>query len=155
MRQTLALVVAAIYGLLTQPVVATAYYVSGSGNDNNSGLAINAAWRTIPRVNSQKLLPGDQVFFEGGMTFSGSILVPPPDSGRPTQPVFFSSYGQNRATIRPANHDDGFYAENCGGLIVSNLNFAGGGRTVSTGRGIEFFNNVATSTIGFIQIGRA
>ena len=152
MRQTLALVVAAIYGLLTQPVVATAYYVSGSGNDNNSGLAINAAWRTIPRVNSQKLLPGDQVFFEGGMSLSGSIIALPPESGSATQPVIFSSYGRNRATIRPANHDDGFYAENCGGLIVSNLNFAGGGRTVSTGRGIEFFNNVATSTIGFIRV---
>lgn len=152
MRQTLALVVAVIFGLLVQPVSATVYYVSGSGNDGNSGLATNGAWLTIARANSQKLLPGDRVLFESGATFSGSIRVVPGAAGNATQPVVFSSYGGNRATIRPANNADGFYAENCGGLIVSNLNFAGGGRTVNTGCGIEFFNNVAASTIGFFRV---
>src|SRR5664279_2205437 len=81
MRQILASVIAAIYGLLTHSVLATVYYVSGSGNDGNSGLATNAAWLTIACVNSQKLLPGDRVLFESGTTFSGSIHVVPPEAG--------------------------------------------------------------------------
>src|ERR1035438_1555028 len=145
-------VVAAIFGLLVHPVSATVYFVSGAGNDTNSGLTANGAWRTVSRVNDQVLSPGDRVLFEGGTTFSGSIHVASPETGTASQPIVFSSYGQNRATIRPANNADGFSARNSGGLIVSNLNFAGGGRTVNTGSGIEFYNNVAGTTLNCFRV---
>ena len=144
--------VAAVSGLLAHPVLATVYYVSGSGNDGNSGVATNAAWLTIARVNAQTLTAGDQVLFESGTTYSGSIRVAPPETGSATQPIVFSSYGGNPAIISPANDSNGFIAVNCGGLIVSNLDFAGGGRTVNTGSGIEFVNNVAGSCVAFFRV---
>jgi Right handed beta helix region len=152
MRPTLVLVVAALFGLPVHPVSATVYFVSSSGNDTNSGLNANASWRTVSRVNDQVLSAGDQVLFEGGTTFSGSIRVAPPEVGNASQPIVFSSYGKNRATISPASDADGFYARNSGGLIVSNLNFAGRGRTASIGCGIEFYNNVAGTTLNFFRV---
>ena len=152
MRPIPAFVIAAIFGLLVQPVAATVYFVSGSGNDSNSGLTTNAAWLTIARVNAQTLSAGDQVLFESGTTFSGSIRVASPEAGSAAQPIVFSSSGQNPAIISPANDSNGFLAVNCGGVIVSNLNFAGGGRTVNTGSGIEFFNNVAGSSLAFFRV---
>ena len=144
--------VAAVFGFMAHPVLATVYYVSASGNDSNSGQATSAAWLTITRVNSQALLPGDQVLFEGGATFSGSIRVAPPEAGSAAQPIVFSSYGGNPAIISPANDSNGLLAVNCGGLIVSNLDFAGGGRTVNTDSGIEFYNTVAGSTLNFFRV---
>ena len=144
--------VAAVFGFMAHPVLATVYYVSASGNDSNSGQATSAAWLTIARVNSQALLPGDQVLFEGGSTFSGSIRVAPPEAGSAAQPIVFSSYGGNPAIISPANDSNGLLAVNCGGLIVSNLDFAGGGRTVNTDSGIEFYNTVAGSTLNFFRV---
>ena len=152
MRSALAFVIAAILGPLAQTVSAAVYYVSNSGNDSNSGLAANAAWFTIARVNAQTLLPGDEVLFEGGTTFAGSIRVASPDAGSTAQPIGFSSFGTGPAIISPANNADGFLAVNCGGIIVSNLNFAGGGRTVNTASGIEFLNNVAGSNLNFFRV---
>jgi hypothetical protein len=53
------------------------YYVSPSGNDGNSGLT-GSPWKTITRVNtaiSSSLASGDEVLFEGGATYTGSIKV--------------------------------------------------------------------------------
>jgi hypothetical protein len=151
-KQTLAYLVALVFGFLAHPLLAAVYFVSASGNDINSGLATNAAWFTIARVNAQTLSAGDQVLFESGTTFSGSIRVAPPEAGSAAQPIVFSSYGGHPAIISPANDANGFLAVNCGGLIVSNLDFAGGGRTVNTGSGIEFFNTMAGSTLSFFRV---
>src|SRR5208337_1388450 len=136
MRPALAFVIAAILGLLAHTISAAVYYVSGSGNDSNSGLATNAAWLTIARVNAQTVFPGDQVLFEGGTTFAGSIRVASPDAGSAAQPIVFSSFGGGPAVISPANNANGFLAVNCSGIMVSNLNFAGGGQTTNTASGI-------------------
>ena len=152
MKPTPAFVVAALFGLLVHPISAAVYYVSGSGNDSNSGLATNAAWLTISRVNAQSLSAGDQVLFESGTTFPGSIRLASPEAGSPAQPIVFSSSGQIPAIISPANDSNGFISVNCGGVIVSNLNFAGGGRTVNTGSGIAFLNNVAGSSLNYFRV---
>ena len=49
------------------------YYVSSSGNDENDGLSPNSAWKTLARVSSAKLLPGDGVLFCRGDIFRGSV----------------------------------------------------------------------------------
>lgn len=54
---------------------ATNYYVSNAGNDNNNGKSDAKSWKTIDRVNVQKLLPGDTVFFKSGDIFSGEIVI--------------------------------------------------------------------------------
>src|SRR5882672_9397262 len=116
------------------------FYVSPSGQDTNSGSSSATAWRTINRVNSQTLHAGDQVLFQGGATFSGTIFLGPPEGGSATNPIVFSAYGLERATINGGN-TNGFYAYNCAGVVISNLNFIGSGRTTNLNSGIEFYND--------------
>ncbi|HYB27434.1 MAG TPA: right-handed parallel beta-helix repeat-containing protein [Solirubrobacteraceae bacterium] len=74
------------------------YYVSPSGSDSNSGTSPAQAWRTVARVNSAALAPGDGVLFEGGQSFSDQVLMPS-SSGTAEEPIVLGSYGQGQATI--------------------------------------------------------
>jgi hypothetical protein len=76
----------------------TTYYVSPSGSDANSGTSPAGAWRTVSRVNSAHLHPGDGVLFEGGAAFGDQALMPS-TSGAAGEPIVFGSYGQGSATI--------------------------------------------------------
>jgi hypothetical protein len=74
------------------------YYVSPSGADTNSGTSLTSPWRTIARVNSASLAPGDGVLFLGGATFSDTHLMPR-SSGTSGSPIVFGSYGTGEAVI--------------------------------------------------------
>ena len=54
------------------------YYVSNTGWDGSPG-TIDRPWKSIERVNTAKLYPGDQVLFNRGETFTGRIV--PKNSG--------------------------------------------------------------------------
>src|SRR5215211_2312741 len=69
------------------------YYVSSSGSDSASGASTSAAWKTISRVNSQKLKAGDKVLFRGGDSFSGGLYNPSTEAGSLSNPITFSTYG--------------------------------------------------------------
>lgn len=47
------------------------YYVSNSGNDYNDGKTPETAWKTVDRVNSAWLKPGDGVLFKRGDLWRG------------------------------------------------------------------------------------
>ena len=51
-----------------------AYYLSTGGNDKNEGTK-TMPWRTIEKVNSSRIKPGDSILFEGGKTFLGSMII--------------------------------------------------------------------------------
>ena len=76
---------------------AAGYYVSPSGNDAAAGTSPTTAWRSVTRVNTAKLAPGDSVLFEGGKSFSG--LLQPPASGSVAAPIVFASYGAGSANL--------------------------------------------------------
>jgi parallel beta-helix repeat protein len=76
----------------------TTYYVSPSGSDSNPGTSPAEAWRTVYRVNSAHLNPGDGVLFQGGATFGDQLLMPTA-SGAAGDPIVYGSYGQGSATI--------------------------------------------------------
>jgi len=132
---------------------AEVYYVSPSGQDTNAGTSPAAAWQTISRANNQSFNAGDQLLFQGGVTFTGTIYFGPFAGGFAGNPVQVSSYGTGRATINGGT-TNGFYAHNCAGLIVSNLNFVGSGRTSNQNSGIEFYNDGggAARLLKFIRI---
>jgi len=65
----------------------TAYYVSNSGNDNNSGKSPEAAWASIDRVNQASLKSGDAVFFERGGTWRATPV-------HTQEGVTYSAYGE-------------------------------------------------------------
>ena len=53
------------------------YYLDASnGNDKNSGLSSNSAWKTINKVNDFAFLKGDIIAFKKGQTFKGYTLCP-------------------------------------------------------------------------------
>src|SRR5438552_7993505 len=132
---------------------AAAYYVSVSGQDTNSGASPALAWKTIAHANSQLLKPGDQLLFQAGATFSGTIYCGPASGGTQANPMLISSYGAGRATINGGN-TNGFFAYNCAGIIVSNLNFVGSGRATNRNSGIEFYNDGGGTArlLNFIRI---
>jgi hypothetical protein len=95
------------------------YYVSAAGADSNAGTAASP-WRTLARVSTATLRPGDRVLLRGGDIFSGSLLIDAEDAGTSTAPVVITSYGSGVATIAPSA-DAGIYAHNAAGLDISNL----------------------------------
>jgi len=116
------------------------YYVSSEGNDQNSGLTFDQAWRTIDRVNAHVFSAGDSLLFRAGDEYSGKIILDSDDSGTLENRVVISSYGSGKATI---NGEDGAgcYAEACSFLTLTNLILYGAGRkTGNTSDGILLMN---------------
>ncbi len=62
------------------------YYVRGDGDDQADGLSPATAWRTLDRVSSADLCPGDGVLFRRGDLFRGFVKV---QSG-----VTYAAYGE-------------------------------------------------------------
>ena len=107
---------------LEERVLMSTYYVSTSGSDANSGSA-SAPWRSISKVNSINLNPGDSVLFKGGQTFYGSLEVGSGDSGSSTAPVTFGSY-DGQATLN-AGGSTGATVLNASGIWFEDLKIVG------------------------------
>lgn len=67
------------------------YYVSSSGNDSNSGLSTSLPWKTLAKVNGSTFVPGDQILFERGDTFYGSLTIG--QSGTSSSRIVYGAYG--------------------------------------------------------------
>ncbi|HEX8427879.1 right-handed parallel beta-helix repeat-containing protein [Hymenobacter sp.] len=134
-----AILILSVTALLLLPLFASAttYYVSATGNDSATGTSAEQAWKTIGKVNDTPFQAGDQILFEGGSSFEGSIWVRSTAQGTAAQPLVFNSYGPNRARILSGT-SYGFYAENNGGIEVRNLEFVGSGRLTNTNSGVVF-----------------
>lgn len=70
---------------------AATYYVSNSGDDTNSGLTAGLPWKTLNKVNATSLKAGENILFERGSIFYGSLNVN--QSGTPGNPISFGAYG--------------------------------------------------------------
>jgi parallel beta-helix repeat protein len=80
-----------ICGLLTFSGYATTYYVSNIGNDSNSGLTTALPWKTLTKVNAFTFKPGDQILFQRGSTFYGTLTIN--SSGSSGSPITYGAYG--------------------------------------------------------------
>ena len=69
------------------------FYVSNSGNDNNSGTSESSSWRTIAKVNSQTFLPGDAILFKRGDEWRETLI--PASNGASSAYITFSAYGSS------------------------------------------------------------
>jgi len=67
------------------------YFISQKGNDDQNGLSLQTAWRTIGKVNQVVFQPGDHILFESGGLWNGQLK--PQGSGEPGNPIILSSYG--------------------------------------------------------------
>jgi hypothetical protein len=56
------------------PLNAASYYVdSQTGNDSNSGLSPDLAWKSLQPVNNKVFQPGDAVLFRAGTVYTGQL----------------------------------------------------------------------------------
>jgi hypothetical protein len=125
-------------GGLTAPAQAagTAYYVSASGNDSNTGLSPSQAWKTIGKVNSFTYPQGSLIYFEGGQTFTGCLVfnrtnVPVSDASTPFR-VYSSGTGQ--ATIQSSctgDYSAAVTADDVNGFQLNNLKVINGSTTAA------------------------
>lgn len=94
---------------------ATSYYVDATnGNDTRSGTSPSLAWRTLNRVSSATLNPGDSVFLKRGEVWRERLWIT--RSGTAASPIVFGAYGTGaNPVINGAN-------------IVTGWTSVGGGR---------------------------
>lgn len=70
---------------------ATVYYISPTGSDSNDGLSIGSPKQTLSAVNGLTLVSDDQVLFERGGNWVGTITVN--ESGTSGHPIIYGAYG--------------------------------------------------------------
>lgn len=84
------------------PVYATTYYISNSGNDVSSGVSMNAAWKSLVKLqeaaNAGIIKTGDEILFKRGDVFTGTlkwttIWGQNCATGTVSQPIRFAAYG--------------------------------------------------------------
>ncbi|MBB6112126.1 Right handed beta helix region [Mucilaginibacter lappiensis] len=75
----------------------TTYYVDPAGNDSNDGQSTATAWQSISKVNAQTFLPGDQILFKAGGSWSGNIVFL--GSGTSDAPIVVDLYGTGNKPI--------------------------------------------------------
>ncbi|MUP46691.1 hypothetical protein E0K83_13180 [Gramella sp. BOM4] len=117
------------------------YYVSSTGNDSNTGLAPEDAWRSIEKLNNLNIQPGDVIKLEGGKEFEGNLYLDSEDANNSASPVVISSFGNGRATINAGN-SFGIYAYNTSGIKIDNLIVKGSGMNSNTNSGIYFYTDL-------------
>jgi hypothetical protein len=123
------------------------FYIASTGNDSNAG-TIGSPWLTIAKVNAATLIPGDQVLFNGGDTFSGSLLIE--TSGESGSPIIVSSYGTGRATISAGNAGNGIEVFNAVYVTVEDINVTGGGPENNFYVGVQFHTNTTNRYPGAV-----
>ena len=92
---------ASFFSALPARAANTTYYVSMTdGSDSNNGLTTSTSFKTIARVNSLNLQPGDQVLFKCGDVWRGEMLLIT-KSGAPGNPIVFGSYPTSDCANQP------------------------------------------------------
>lgn len=69
------------------------YYVDAEqGDDNNSGLSKDKAWKTIDKINKQQLLAGNRLLLKRGCVFIGVMNICA--QGSPYKRIIIDAYGK-------------------------------------------------------------
>ena len=76
---------------------ATSYYFSTSGSDANTGTSSASPFKTLIKLNTLVLNPGDSIFFKCGDTFRGQIFLN--NSGTSSLPIVLTSYGSGAKPV--------------------------------------------------------
>ena len=89
-----------VMSALAEPAIESthSYYLdSNTGDDAKSGRSPSSAWRTIEKLNSIALAPGDTVYFQRGQIWRETLE--PRNGGAPGRPVTFTAYGNGPPPI--------------------------------------------------------
>lgn len=102
------------------------YYVSEAGSDSAEG-SLSAPFRSIDKINTLQLNPGDSVLFKSGDTFLGTLILDSCDSGSPDNSVFIGHYGESKSTIDGA-FSYGIFSRNAKHITLKGISVKGMGR---------------------------
>lgn len=114
------------------------FHLSPLGDDAADGLSENTAWKTLARVNQERLQGGDQVLLQGGARFEGQLLLLPEDTGTRESPITVGTYGAGRATIEAVGAE-AVKVYDTGGVTIRGLDVVGDATTYDAWTGILFF----------------
>jgi hypothetical protein len=92
---------ARLAGAQPNTVFTKTYYVSCRGSDRNNGTGMSTPWATIPKVSRERYAPGDEILFQRGCVWTGTVA--PRSSGTDHHPIVISAYGSG-ATPRIVGH---------------------------------------------------
>lgn len=97
------------------------YYIHPvSGSDDNSGLSKANAFKSIERINTLNLHPGDSILLAADQVFTGSIRLHG-QSGNRQHPIFLGSVQwDNKASKMPATID---FKGRLTGILISDCSF--------------------------------
>lgn len=134
----------ALSALISTPSLqAAVYYVSPQGDDEASGISPTAAWRSIEKVNETEFGPGDEILFEGGKIFYGTLKFDDEDSGSVGRPVHVGAYSSDTCG-RPkinAGLGRGIDLYNASWFTISDLVIEGSGAKVNRQSGITLLSS--------------
>lgn len=89
-------------GVCNSPAYAASYFLdSVTGNDSNPGTSEAQAWKTLSKINSTALAPGDTVRFKRGSSWTGTFN--PSGSGTTANPIVVDAYGSGSLPIINGN----------------------------------------------------
>lgn len=126
---------------LIRPVHAADYYLTATGDDRDTGLSSDHAWRTLDRVNQLELLAGDRILLEAGTTFLGPLLLDGADRGTESAPITVTTFGNGPAVIE-AGEGMGIFVRSTAGVILSNLHVSGNHHPHNNSDGIAIHNDL-------------
>lgn len=129
--------ISVLLGISCQPKQPVSYYIDSlSGNDQNSGLSTEKAWKTANNLAGVMFSPGDRISFRGNQEHRGPLEMSN-INGKAGMPVIITSYGEGKAMI-DAENSSGIIAKNCEYLEIRNIKVRGSGRLNGNyGNGIQ------------------
>lgn len=82
---------------------ATYYLDATNGDDRNSGLSAECAWKTLDRVKTLELRPGEKLLFKRGEVFRGELKISA--EGTIGSPIIIGAYGESEGNPIIAGND--------------------------------------------------
>lgn len=100
----------------------TYYLDSEKGDDSNDGKSRKSAWRSVSKIGSLNLQPGDKVLLKRGCTFNEVFLINE-SSGSSEQHILISTYGKGEKPkiVAPDNSKCGVQIRNCEYITIEDL----------------------------------
>ncbi|MES1213964.1 MAG: right-handed parallel beta-helix repeat-containing protein, partial [Bacteroidota bacterium] len=126
------------------------YYFDNNGDDNNEGNKANP-FKTINKLNTLQLKPGDTVYFSAGQVFNGSILIDSTDGGDNNNPLVITSSGNGKAVI-DGGGATAMTLYQAKFVTISQLSFQGAGRKTGNTKDGLIINKCSNITVDSVNV---
>jgi uncharacterized repeat protein (TIGR02059 family) len=116
-----------IFLCLNLTLYGTTYYVSSAGSDAANGTAASTPWATLSKVNGFSFVAGDNILFNRGNTFYGTLKIN--SSGTSASRITFGAYGSGANPVISGfttisgwtNYGGGIYSKVVSGQSAINM----------------------------------